>query len=235
MDSFYELKQIQCFSNRSEEGVLTRLGVEFGFYGQGEEDFVCYHPKQVHGIKIVEAGENHAPQSRDREQADGIYTQQRDRIVAVQTADCLPVLLATEGKTGVMALHAGWRGLTSGILGEGVETLRKLHPKENIYACIGPSIAHCHYEVGPELIDAVLKGLNLSQEQIAFCFTRGTADRWRLDLPSLGIFALLRSGLLSKHISVFRSCTYCFPQKWHSFRRDLSATRRNWSWIKIPS
>ena len=143
------------------------------------------------------------------------------------------ILLASEKKTTVMALHGGWRGLASGIVAEGVQTMRERSPSEAIFASIGPAIAHCHYEVGPELV--VMVQSLLKADQVAYCLSRGAGDRWFLDLPTLGTFTLINSGVLPQHISVYRSCTHCFPKKWHSFRRDASASVRNWSWIQIPS
>ncbi len=223
------LKDLQWYSHKEEERVLSLLPVHFGFYGKGKENFACVHPKQVHGVSVVEASVINTTT-----QADGVYTQKAGQVIGVRTADCLPVLFASEKATTVMAVHAGWRGLSSGILGKAVEIMQKQSPKEAIFASIGPSIAHCHYEVGPEVLEA-LQGLNFDQEQFALCLSVGTKDRWFLDLPTAATWALLNAGISVKKLSVFRSCTYCHSDQWHSYRRDSQATSpsslRNWSWI----
>jgi len=226
------LNQINWFANAEDENVLSSLGVRFGFLGKGHESFPCFHTKQVHGTTIVEADTSTSPHSSERPHADAIYTQDAS-VLGVKTADCLPILFCSEKKTTVMALHGGWRGLGAGVVEEGVQKMREQSPGEAIFACIGPAIAHCHYEVGPELVDLMQK--QLKPEQLAYCLSRGVGDRWFLDLQTLGTFSLLNSGIQAIHLSIFRSCTFCFPEKWHSFRRDASHSIRNWSWIQIPN
>jgi YfiH family protein len=166
-------------------------------------------------------------------QADGIYTQKPSVKIGVQSADCLPILLVNEKKTTVMALHAGWKGLTAGILNKGIQQMKNLSPKQAIFASIGPAIAHCHYEVGPELVEALQNPeLGMSEEQLASCLTHGQGDRWFLDLSTASVFILLNSGVSARGISVYRSCTYC-SDSWNSARRDKSASLRNWSWIEL--
>ena len=227
------LSRVNWFARVEDETVLTRLGVRFGFLGKGHETFPCYHPKQVHGTNVVPANSATAPHSSERPEADAIYTQDSSLLIGVKSADCLPILFCSENRTTVMALHGGWKGLKAGVLAQGIRSMREQSPGEAIFACIGPAIAHCHYEVGPELVEMVQK--LLKPEQAAYCLSRGAGDRWFLDLPTLGTFALINLELRPEHISVFRSCTHCFPEKWHSFRRDASHSIRNWSWIQIPS
>lgn len=229
------LDDVQNYDDVEDERVLSSIGVSFGFEGKGKELFIGHYPKQVHGTAVVEASDS-THHDEHRVQADGIYTQNPSVKIGVQTADCVPILLASEDKKVVMALHAGWRGLTAGIVGLGVKQLKKLHPNAMIYAAIGPSIAHCHYEVGLDVVEALdSESLGLNVRQLAYALTKGVGDRWFLDLPTVGIFALLQAGLQSKHISVFHSCTYCKSEKWHSFRRDKEKSVRNWSWIQSDS
>lgn len=236
MKTLTQLNEINMFSDLGEERVFKELSIPISFSGVGNENFECHYPKQVHGLSIVEASSATAASSSQRPQADAIYTHDPSLTIGVQTADCLPILLVNEKKTTVMALHAGWRGLTAGVVKRGVQTLKGMHAKDKLYACIGPSIAHCHYEVGPDVVDALQgEALGLRDVELAFSLTKGSRDRHFLDLATVGIFALLNAGLESRHISVFRSCTFCSSKKWHSFRRDASASLRNWSSICIPS
>lgn len=233
---FKILDGVTWFSDLKDENVFRSLGLNFAFTGKDAETFSGYYPKQVHGTEILEASEIKVLPTGERSKADGIYTQKASQRIGVQTADCVPLLLASESGRTVMALHAGWRGLTAGIVMSGVQKMKTLNPKESVFAVIGPSIAPCHYEVGPELVQAISNpSLGLSGEEIASCLTHGVRDRYFLDLQTAGIFFLVHSGLKPKQISIFRSCTFCHPEFWHSFRRDASSSGRNWSWIEALS
>ena len=114
---------------------------------------------QVHRCGVVEAGE-------DVVAADGLWTTTPGFPIGVRVADCVPILLAgllASGTPWVAALHAGWRGATGhgdaepggGILRRGVARFQALggHPGDLAWA-LGPAILACHFEVGPEVIDA---------------------------------------------------------------------------------
>lgn len=228
-----QLNKAQWLSKPSDESVFSKLGIRYGFMSKEGDAYAGHSVKQVHGIAIlpIEDGKTDT-RANGRAVADGLYTQEAGTTIGIKTADCLPVLLATEKKTSVMALHAGWRGLGQGIIGLGVKKLQELSPGESIYAYLGPSISSPNYEVGPEVVTA-MSGLELglSAEQLAFCLTKGKADRWHLDLACAGTFTLINHGLLPENISVLRSCTFAQEKLWHSFRRDSVFAGRIWTWI----
>ena len=89
--------------------------------------------KQVHGARVVEAPDGPAPE------ADGQWTRERHRPLALLTADCLPVVLATEDARCVGIAHAGWRGLAAGVL----ESLVSAMPVRgaSVVAWLGPAIS----------------------------------------------------------------------------------------------
>ncbi|HTL99483.1 MAG TPA: polyphenol oxidase family protein, partial [Holophagaceae bacterium] len=106
---------------------------------------------QVHGCGVVEA-------TGSVQEGDGIWTAERSVRIGVRVADCVPILLAGplgDGRPWVSALHAGWKGATTGILRRGVEVFRALDgdPAELSFA-FGPAIQACHFEVGEEVIAA---------------------------------------------------------------------------------
>lgn len=227
-----EVKEVQWFSDLKEENVFSKLNISFGFEGVGKESFPCQSLKQVHSADIFE--------SASGEEGDGLYSRKAGEILGIKTADCLPVLIAAKNARTVMALHAGWRGLNLGILAKGVDRMKEMEPGKELFSCIGPAICPYHYEVGPEIMDLVkLAPMGFDGEDLALCFSPGLRDRWQFDLQCAGVLALLKSGVPSKNISVFRSCTYCFEKKWHSYRREgpqkKSFPLRNWSWIQVPS
>jgi polyphenol oxidase len=127
-------------------------------HGRRERDRLCEElglrwlcaSRQVHGTTVqrvrTEDGSGGAAIALD---ADGHATALRGVGVMVLVADCLPVLLASEG--AVAALHAGWRGLAAGVLEEGVRALRELGGAGEIVALVGPGAGPCCYEVGGEV------------------------------------------------------------------------------------
>ena len=89
-------------------------------------------------------------------EGDGLLTTRAGVVLAVRTADCVPVLLALgEPVLAVAAVHAGWRGVAADILGNALAALRELDATAPIVACIGPAISGRNYEVGEEVVEAI--------------------------------------------------------------------------------
>ena len=108
--------------------------------------------RQVHGTTVVEADT-----AEDNPEADAALARRKGKVCAVLTADCLPLLLCDEAGTIVAAVHAGWRGLCSGVI---EQTLRAMdRPPQALLAYLGPAIGPAAYEVGAEVrqafVDAV--------------------------------------------------------------------------------
>jgi len=106
--------------------------------------------RQVHGCDVLEA-------RAQLQRGDGLWTFEAGLPIGVRVADCAPVLLAglAAGRPWIAALHAGWRGAVAGILRRGVAIFQELggRPEELAWA-FGPCIQPCHFEVGPEVIEA---------------------------------------------------------------------------------
>ncbi|MDQ6779410.1 MAG: polyphenol oxidase family protein [Actinomycetota bacterium] len=165
---------------------------------------------QVHGTRVAVA--NGAPPRSDTpEQADGQATVTRGVAATVMVADCLPIALAGEG--AVAMIHAGWRGLAGGIVGEGVGRLRELGVRGPLSAAIGPGAGGCCYEVGEEVH--------------ALFSAHGTAVRRgnNLDLKAIAVCELDRAGVQLVHDVGL--CTICSdPSLFFSHRRDRGVTGR---------
>ncbi len=180
--------------------------------------------RQVHGIRVVEA--------RDGiQQADGLWTMAPGRVIGVETADCVPVLLAgpVQGRPWAAALHAGWRGAVGGILRRGVEVFTSLggRPGDLVWA-LGPAILKCHFEVGEEVVAAARKD-PAWREDLAEPGPRGR--------PHLDLHGFLRAQAVDMGLDPGRDgsvsmCTYCHPELFHSYRRGDRHSRQ-WGWIRI--
>jgi YfiH family protein len=163
------------------------------------------HNHQVHSNRVVRAAAGQGGQ-----QADGLWTDEPGVPLLAMSADCLPIVLVrTHGTRAVAVLHAGWKGLLSGIVASGVKALGG----GTIAAAIGPAIGPCCYEVGEEVAapyrerfgDDVVNGRNL--------------DLWTSAERALRAARVAR-------IERFDRCTSCEPETFFSHRRDNGETGR---------
>ncbi len=167
--------------------------------------------QQVHGTRVVDES---APEGS---QADGRYSLQTGAICAVQTADCLPVLLCDERGESVAALHAGWRGLAAGVLEAGVRALPV--PPPRLLAWLGPAIGSAAFEVGREVRETFLA----ADAGAHACFTSGRESRWQADLYGLARRRLRQAGV--DRIYGGHYCTHTQSDWFYSYRRQTVCGR----------
>jgi polyphenol oxidase len=143
--------------------------------------------RQVHGTTVViEPG-------FDEPEADGAVTRTPGTVLAILTADCLPVVFASNDGKEVAAAHAGWRGLAEGVL---EATLEAMHsPRERIIAWLGPAAGPASYEIGRDVFDAFVA--HDADAEAAFAPTR--TNHWRVDLYALARMRLARVGVTNVH------------------------------------
>jgi YfiH family protein len=149
------------------------------------------------------------------EEVDGLMTAERAVLLGVQTADCIPVLVADAEKRVVAGFHAGWRGTVERIVGLGVARMRAEFGSEpaNLMAAIGPGIGQCCYTVGGEVRERF--GANFSYADVLFDASGGEL---RLDLIEANRRQLMASGVAAERISVVGGCTGCHAQWFYSHR-----------------
>lgn len=156
--------------------------------------------------------------------ADACVTAERGAVCAVMTADCLPVLLCNVEGTEVAAVHAGWRGLASGVIEAAVAQMRST--PSQLLAYLGPAIGPTAFEVGDDVRMAFVPG----HPSAADAFQRAGA-RWYCDLYILARQRLHALGVTQ--IYGGDACTFRDAERFYSYRRD-GATGRMASliWIK---
>lgn len=168
---------------------------------------------QVHGREVVEfAGDARADAPAGPEPvADAAWTRARGVVLAVLTADCLPVFLCGDDGTAVAVAHAGWRGLAAGVL---EATLAHLGvPAERVLAWLGPCIGATAYEIDATVRDAFVE--EDPETRGAFMPTR--AGHWHCALEALARHRLARAGVRGIHGGGFD--TFADP-RFYSYRRD---------------
>ena len=161
--------------------------------------------KQVHGTRVINLD------SDTVREGDAAITRKIGTVCVAQAADCMPVLFADVDGTSVAAAHAGWRGLSAGVLEATLEAMRV--PRERVIAWLGPAIGPRVYEVGEE-VRAAFAGY-----ESAFRATR--PGHWLLDLYAVARAKL--SGLRSVAGGGF--CTFSETERFYSYRRDRTASR----------
>lgn len=202
-----------------------------GFCGRHAPPDHYQYNRQVHGVEIIRAEPG---RQSGQEPADGIWTNERGLVIAVRTADCLPVLFAAKDRSMIMAVHAGWRGLTAGILTVAVRTFaREGISPENLVAAIGPAISRESYEVGPEVVAAIYsEECGLSEQAAGLCVAKGRADRWHVDLQCAAVLSLAAHGIPADQIEVQQICTFKSAD-YNSYRREGRVVASNISWISL--
>ena len=149
--------------------------------------------------------------------ADAAVTEVAGTVLAILTADCLPVLFCNEDGTEIAAAHAGWRSLADGILEATVRAMRS--PPDRLLAWLGPAAGPCEYEIGAEVRDHFLS--HDAGAQSAFTATR--EGHWRVDLYALARQRLADVGVHAVHGGGL--CTISDRQRFYSHRRDQRTGR----------
>jgi hypothetical protein len=134
----------------SRKRVLDNRKQFFQALGAGKMEVATL--QQIHS-DIAHRVDRSAALIKEAAQGDALFTREPGILLAVQTADCVPILLADTKRRAVAAIHSGWRGTLSRIA---AKTLGRMQMDfgtrpEDVIAALGPGIARCCYEVGPEV------------------------------------------------------------------------------------
>ncbi len=161
--------------------------------------------QQVHSNRVVNIN-----QQTEVEAADASFTERAGVVCAVLTADCLPVLLASKDGSIICAIHAGWRGLLSGIISKAVNALNN----KELIAWLGPAIGENCFEVGKEVKDQfIAKSTNYNkafQQKSKQHYLANIYQIAGIELAGLGIYQVYGGGF----------CTVTDKQQFFSYRRD---------------
>lgn len=166
--------------------------------------------RQVHGSEVVCAGD--AATRAAPPEADAIVSRDGSHVLGILTADCLPIVLCSVAGNEIAALHCGWRSLSGGIV---AATIGRMASRPgDLSAWLGPAISQRAFEVGDEVRDAFLAGI----EDAASCFRANAAGRWQADLYGLARLYLGAAGI--GRISGGGLCTVADAGRFFSYRRD---------------
>jgi polyphenol oxidase len=170
--------------------------------------------RQVHSgiVRLIKekdgalAGKLQTAEGKAVLEGDGLITDQPGVLLAVGTADCVPVLVVDIEKRVVGAFHAGWRGTVAQIVDQGIATMREEYGTrvEDLMAAVGPSIGPCCYTVGEKVRNAFSQRFRYTD-----CLFNQSEGSTYLDLWDSNRQQLLNAGLTDRQIAVVGECTAC--------------------------
>lgn len=183
-------------------------------------------PHQVHGKEVhIVTAENVS----EKPSADGMVTATPGIILAVASADCVPILMTDAREKVVGAIHAGWRGVIAGIAREAVIAMASLGAKpRDLRAALGPSIGMCCFEVDAELADRFAREIPDADRHSR----AGRSGKAYLDLRAIITDQLMAAGLPRESIANIGPCTRCANDQFFS-RRASSISGLQLSFIGV--
>ena len=179
--------------------------------------------KQVHGTEVIPLDDYAGREPT----ADAAFAQKTNRVCAVLTADCLPILICDKNGQKVAAIHGGWQGLLAGVIDATLEAIST--PSEDLLVWLGPAIGPEAFEINEDIRTAFLK--RDPNNEIAFHQHRQSLYG---NLYQIARINLARYGIFDIHGGNF--CTYQDDKRFYSYRRAQGLTGRMASliWIQNP-
>ncbi len=187
----------------------------------GATDWTLVTAKQIHSADVRFVCD--AEDARTEPRAGDALTANTPRILlAVQTADCLPILIADERSGAFSATHAGWRGTLAGIVARTVERMQQEHGSrpEDLHAALGPAISAAVFEVGPETLLEFRGRFGYAEELISDLQPNG---KGHLNLNLANVRQLIDCGLREDRIYDSSLCTWLRNDLFFSYRRERGA------------
>lgn len=202
---------------------LTLIASHFGIALEG-----LITVSQVHGRQVVDVDDSPTTAKIRSTEADALVSTRVDSAVGVRTADCVPVLVGCRDTGVVAAIHAGWRGVVSGVIPATIARLvGKGASAPAIVAAVGPHIGLGAFEVSADVAQELD---TVAPQSKAVEWTVG--GRPHVRLSRLVVAQLLSVGVGLDHIDVLEVCTYSNHSELFSFRRDGKYSGRQLSAIR---
>lgn len=200
--------------------------------------------KQIHSSLVhkVDAA------SREPLAGDGLITDAAGLLLAIKTADCVPVLVADVKRGAVGAFHAGWRGTVARVVEKGIGEMRRQFGSvpRDLRAVIGPAIRQCCYQVGSEVRAEFQSQFSYADELFEEVFDANAihvrypllflnqrapghgelGPEIHLNLVEANKRQLQDAGIRDEHISVIEGCTACDRGRFFSHRAEFGQTGR---------
>ncbi len=180
---------------------------------------------QVHGSEILVIDQPNPEVSHFQNvNSDAIITNQRNILIGILVADCIPVILIDQKKHVAGVVHLGWRGTAAGLLGRTIKAMLEIFgcQPDDLCAAVGPGIAAHSYEVDRPVRDA----FRLGTDQWGRIATEVSLGHWQLDLQKSTLLQLDEAGIDRSAVDLVKECTCCHKEVFFSYRRDNGKTGR---------
>lgn len=202
--------------------------------GLGIEPARLVMPRQTHTSNVAVVDEAYfALDEAEREvrlnEVDALVTTLCNVAIGINTADCVPIVLADEVNGVIGAAHAGWKGTASRIAAATVAAMvEQGADAAHIHAAIGASICQDCFEVGDEVVQHFLEsGFDVKQ----ITYRNAATGKAHISLQRANEMVLQQSGILPRHIALSGNCTRCHPERYFSARRLGIASGRTFTCI----
>lgn len=188
--------------------------------------------QQVHGTQLYHAVEpaKQAVVWQQAPQADAAWTRASLTVLAVLTADCLPIVIADRKGQIVGVAHAGWRGLANGVVEKLFIKLQQQLPAEAQWqAWVGPAISQTYFEVGEEVYSAFMQ---VDPELNIYFKFKISVNKYKADLANIARYLLLKINPLME-VNLSQACTFSEEENYYSYRRQNNTGRiATVAWLK---
>jgi len=179
--------------------------------------------KQIHSAdvrSVVDTEDAHS----EPQPGDALTANAAGILLAIQTADCMPVLIADERTRAFAAIHAGWRGTLAGIVARTIERMQQQYGSrpEYLHAALGPAICAEVFEVGAEVLDAFRDKYSYAEELFSNTQPNG---KGHINLNLANIRQLADSGLRADRIYDCGLCTWTRNDLFFSYRLERGAEK----------
>lgn len=221
--------------SRSREQNDENFIENFKRFGQAAE---FDHTKAIannyeHGPNVILAQEKDAGRGVTRENlsqhCDGLFTDTEELPLITFHADCVPLFFYDPKRRAVAICHAGWKGVSSHIIKNAVNSLKDLGcSNENILAAVGPCISAKHFEVQSDVY-------GVFEQEFGTSVLQSRSGKIYVDLPKACLKDMLSSGLIESNITLSDLCTYDNQRLFFSHRRDKGRTGAMAAVIKLNS
>jgi YfiH family protein len=206
LGNFRQDERANVLENRRR--FLTALGVP---------DWPLATAHQIHSAEIRRIDAMAEPS-----ECDALVTNLPRTLLGVQTADCLPVLIADERTGACAAVHAGWRGTRAGIVARTIERMQQEFGSRpaDLHAALGPAISAAVFEVGPEVLDAFRTTYPYAEELFSDLDANG---KGHLNINRANLRQLIDAGLQESRVYDSGLCTWLRNDLFFSYRRERGA------------
>jgi polyphenol oxidase len=186
-------------------------------------DWTLVTAKQIHSPD-VRAVQDADDARAEPVECDALTASLPRTLLAVQTADCMPILLADARTRAFAAVHAGWRGTLAGIVARTVKRMQQAYGSRpaDLHVALGPAISAAVFEVGPEVLDSFRRAFADAGDFISDVQPNG---KGRLNLNLANARQLLACGIGEDRIHDSGLCTWLRNDLFFSYRREGGAEK----------